>query len=251
MDSPRYTRPKRTSDELTREDVSEQPAMIDLNVRQSMRILQQARRTGACVTISALSGGPELRGHISSVSDGTLEIVVAGSIPASHGLGPGSPCDAMFTVSSECHGFETVIRLAESKAGRTRVVLRRPDSVWVRQRRRFWRTAVRESSTVDLTFAGETSSFGGTMFNISPDGLACRVDRVNADPLKVGDQLTARFVLDGEEESFSLVTELRGKTPAAGSEQTILRLQFVPWEISEQNRIRIHRATCLTTESVS
>lgn len=86
------------------------------------------------------------------------------------------------------------------------------------------------------------------MLNVSPDGLACTVHCGDAHAMPVGDRLNVRFDLEGEEESFQLATELKGKTPAGSPAQVILRLQFVSTMMSQRDRLRIGRATRFAPE---
>jgi c-di-GMP-binding flagellar brake protein YcgR len=157
---------------------------------------------------------------------------------------------AQFSINNDSYGFDCEIESARRSGARLYLVISRPERAWVRQRRRFWRTTLRESTAITLTTPDGAASAQGAVLNVSVDGLACRVGCKQADELAIGDAVETRFTLDGDVKEFSLAGEIRGKTAAGSPDQVILRLQFTPTSMTEDDRLRIGRAVRADSEQI-
>ena len=219
------------------------PKAVELDETRSGHLLRKARRTGVSVQILTTDEAPLACGRIVDVSDDALEIVLEDSPQPAQVFDAETDCQVRFTLSKEpCQFVAGVIRAADAD-GCVRVRLQRPKHLTVRQRRRFWRTEVSESSTVELVSADRALRCCGAMLNVSPGGLACRIERPLADQLNIGDGVHLRFDLDGDEEPFSLDGRIRAMTPASDTAQMIVGLQFDPISLSTRDQHRIRCAT--------
>ncbi len=188
-------------------------------------------------------------GHVVVMTPETLEVaanVGASAIEARSG----AACVAQFSINNESYGFDCEIESAHWSGARLSLVISRPKRAWVRQRRRFWRTTLRESTAITLTTPDGAASAKGAVLNVSVDGLACRVGCKQAEGLSIGDAVKTRFTLDGDQKEFLLAAEIRGKTVAGSPDQVILRLQFTPTSMTEDDRLRIGRAVRADSERI-
>jgi c-di-GMP-binding flagellar brake protein YcgR len=190
-----------------------------------------------------------INGHLVGMTPESLEVaagVAASVIEATQG----AACVAQFSINNESYGFDCEVESARRSGTRLYLVISRPERAWVRQRRRFWRTTLRESTAITLTTPDGAASAHGAVLNVSVDGLACRVACKQAESLSIGDAVETRFTLDGDHKEFTLAGEIRGKTAAGSPDQVILRLQFTPASMTEDDRLRIGRAVRTDPERI-
>lgn len=255
---------------------------IDLTPRQSSRILEQALRHKAGVTLEprifnedeALSGQIEaiipsggaanspsavvIAMHSTPISDVT-QIASAPVTIQELNLLVGTCCDAALRLGDAKYLFDgDVIRVqpAHEPPVIARVFLTRPETLQVMQRRRFSRFRPARSTQVELRWQKDAESLHGTiawLCNISPDGLACRVERRIGEQLWIGDRITAEFtVAPGELNHYVIESFLCSKTPGGTEDKMILGLQFVGepgFESSQQatEKLRKHLQARLGT----
>jgi len=231
---------------------------IDLTPRQSSRILEQALRHKAGVTLEPriFNEDETLTGQIEAIlpsagaANSPSAVVIAVQAPpvvsdvsqfASHpttiqelNLLVGTCCDAGLRLGDARYLFDgDVIRVehAHEPPVMARIFLTRPDTLQVMQRRRFSRFRPARSTQVELRWQKDAESLHGTiawLCNISPDGLACRVERRIGEQLWIGDRVTAEFtVAPGELNHYVIDSFLCSKTPGGTEDKMILGLQFV------------------------
>lgn len=240
------------------------PYAIDLSPRQSARTLEQAVRHQAQVVLEPRlwSDGGQIRCRLAA-----YEYSVTGRRPRSAPLllmvdpeDAGSPrageppldtagelarlqrfnsllgtyCDAVLELGDHRYMFSAdIVRVEPSASAHEgpRLYLSRPEVVQVAQRRRFGRVQLAHSSQIEIRWIHEDGTTGGGvgwLYNISPDGLACRTDAMMADRLWIGQELRLDFTLKpGDPEHFVLSAVLCNKTAAGTTDRMILGLQFL------------------------
>jgi c-di-GMP-binding flagellar brake protein YcgR len=123
--------------------------------------------------------------------------------------------------------FSTTITAAP-KWGKSRsIAISRPERIEVIERRRFVRTTLAPSSRVRLSW--ETGSgmhhHSATLLNVSPRGLACRIEEGAAESIASGSYVVARFELPSCENTFEIRSAVQSKTPASEG-MVILGMHF-------------------------
>ncbi len=204
---------------------------IDLNPRQAARVFEQATRSHATILLEPSVWGyfDGLKGFIASGDERTVMVEITESPPQPlEGL-RGLYCDAELLLSGHrymfCSDIVEVVRLGE---GTQTLVLSRPATLQVAQRRRFWRADLAEPSSVWLASDGpEGQRHMASVYNISQDGMACRADVAASDVLLIGDTVDSSFDLPRCPRHFKLKAVVCNKTPAADEGKVILGLQFV------------------------
>jgi hypothetical protein len=94
-----------------------------------------------------------------------------------------------------------------------------------------------------LSRTGQPDVYTANILNVSADGLACRLDNRYAESLSVGQRLRAEFTLEDGRQAYQIDSVIKGKTPAANSERTILRLQFDRETMPPATRASLLRST--------
>lgn len=111
-----------------------------------------------------------------------------------------------------------------------RVILYRPSTIQVMQRRRYWRFRPARSSRVEMRWIDEYGHKGmgiGWLCNISPDGMACRTDAQFSDHIYIGMNLTVTFKLDpASDETYTLACDVCNKMPAGTNGKFVIGMQF-------------------------
>jgi Tfp pilus assembly protein PilZ len=218
-----------------------------LDRRRSARILEQAARSHARVTLQPRSPGdaPELAGVIVAAAPESFCVQLDEGMPDVPPSAASVCCDACLRLGSDQYLFDTSIMAVIDTDTPTRLEVARPDTVQIMQRRRFRRTAVRGSSPVTVRTVGGGAA-SGTLLNASVDGVACRVATEAADRAKIGDTVRIQFELADPPQSFDLAAVVRSKTPAATEFQTIVGLQFA---YGREDREQRHRLTAALTSA--
>ncbi|MCP4250467.1 MAG: hypothetical protein GY778_25775 [bacterium] len=211
-----------------------------LDGRISQRVLEQAVRRGAALTLTPSDPGfHPWQGRIHSDTAESLWVEVD---PNGSGSAPGWPsvcCDAELDLESTRYIFASNVLAEVVDADGRRLEIARPKQLQVVQRRRFWRAQLQESSPVLLDRLpganGDAWSFMASMMNVSVDGLACLADRADADEIDVGERLRLIFQAAGNRESFVFDAVLRNKTLGGSEGQLVLGFQFEPGGDLEQS----------------
>ena len=108
-----------------------------------------------------------------------------------------------------------------------RIHLTRPDAIQVGQRRRFRRVRLADSTKVRLSWGPKAEEGIGWLCNISPEGLACRVEAQVADHLWIGDKLHTELTLTPTDtQPFVFQAVICNKTPAGTEGKMIVGMQF-------------------------
>ena len=242
------------------------PYAIELSPRQSARTIEQAVRHASLVALEPriwpedepiecqLAGSPPTDPQ-QRVQGATLTLLVptgegefsVQSGPQTWGLGrgPGASverleelvgtyCDATIHLGEHrylfCSDVTWVERGAPGERG-VRLVLSRPATLQVVQRRRFRRLKVAKSAQIEMRWLSDDKVPGGGvgwLCNICAEGLACRIEQRVAEQLWIGEKLRVSFALEpGGAERFDLDAVLCNKIPAGTEGKIILGLQFL------------------------
>ncbi len=216
---------------------------IDLGERDSARLVEQALRQKADVTLNPRTGAGTMRwsGSLSERRDESLFVKMDEGVTP---VLPSTYCEAAFSVHGAEYLFATnVLDVLEGEGG-TCVEIACPRCLQTWQRRRFVRAAIAPSARVYLGGPGTQGLAGaeGVLLNVSRQGLACKVERSVADRYTLEEAVDVVFSLRPFDTEFALPARLRGKTAAASSEQTILRLEFHPTDQGDEQIQRLSEA---------
>ncbi|MFQ6047752.1 MAG: PilZ domain-containing protein, partial [Phycisphaerae bacterium] len=192
---------------------------IDLNPRQAARVLEQAIRCQATIMLEPSVCGyfDALSGFVASGDRHSLMVELTD--PPDHSLSDvrGLYCDVELLLVPHRYMFcSDIIDVRELGSNQT-LVLARPETMQVAQRRRFWRLAVAETSTVRLSLPSRPDArpAEAVVYNISGDGMACCIDRSAAADLLIGDLVHVGFELPHCPKPFDFDAVLCNKTPAS------------------------------------
>jgi len=204
--------------------------LFDLGLSQSNRVIEQAVRCRAKITLEPRSW-PDHEA-LPVVVLGSDERLLRVETVAEHDLPleslVGVHLDAQMTLGQTLYLFDS--HLAEIDYDRTKAVLLldRPKTLQVTQRRRFQRKALRPTCQVrlDPKPGGNGGPVSGELLNLSPDGMACRLVEEAAEPIPVGQRLHVAFCLQDAEPGFEFDAVLTNKSHAGSEGNFILGLAF-------------------------
>lgn len=221
-------------------DIQTQPSgecLLALDDRRTARLLELSgrQRTPILLSVRSLPDHEALEGHVVSVDSESIYVRLDQATAADHRTLPTACCDVTLVLGRERFHFETAVLGVIAEDGRILVEMIRPTQVGRLQRRRFERSDLHDSVAVHLREPEGTSAWccTGVLLNVGRDGLACRVERADADRLSIDDRLATRFDLASADAPFTFVAAVRAKTPAGDADKIILGLQF---EIDDQAR---------------
>lgn len=217
---------------------------VELNGEQSRQVLEQTLRPGVPIRMVGASDEAPVTARVRTVTNSTIELQVEWTADRTCPITPGACCVSQLGLSDDQFGFTTRVQRVVDHEDFLQVDLERPKLVWVRQRRRFRRAIVRQSSTVECSRREDGSTCGGPILNVSADGLACIVHRADADRLAVGDRLHIRFALEGNSDPLTLEADVMAKTPASDPSRTIIGLQFDESTMSKADHWRLQNGIC-------
>lgn len=219
--------------------------LLALDDRRTARLLELTGRQRAPILLSvcSLPDQEALKGHVVSVDSESIYVRLDEATGADRRALHTACCDVTLVLGRERFHFETAVLGVMAEDGRILVEMIRPTQVGRLQRRRFERSDLHDSVAVHLRESDGTSAWccTGALLNVGRDGLACRVDRADADRLSIDNRLVTRFDLGSAEAPFTFVAAVRAKTPAGHADKIILGLQF---EIDVQARPMQDRLDC-------
>ncbi|MGE0478884.1 MAG: PilZ domain-containing protein [Phycisphaerae bacterium] len=215
--------------------------MIDLTPRQAGRVLEQARRARVKLEIEPRNrpNDEPLVGTLEELDPRTLRIDLhgAGSDQSLTNL-IGAFADVRMTLSGQSYLFTACITDTHDAVSPPRLSLGLPGTVHLANRRRFPRLAATVPAPVRLRVAlrddperpagrAPSDTFNGILGNVGPQGLACRMNRAEVEPLVLlGDEVRVTFELPGRPESYELPAIVCDKHAGEERDQLILGLEF-------------------------
>ncbi|MBN2561131.1 MAG: PilZ domain-containing protein [Phycisphaerae bacterium] len=204
-------------------------ATVKLHREASHRAMENAIRTQAQVVLEApVFGNMTVNGFLISGDDSALLMEVTGQLPVPVEALLGAHCEARL-YSDQQYCFSSVIEAAPHWGHSRSLAITRPAILDVMERRRFLRAKLAPSTGVKLECdcAGANHRHTGAMLNISPEGLACRVDNGAAAVIGPGSAVRVRFELPELNRLFDLEATVCNRTPASEG-FTIIGLHFKP-----------------------
>ncbi len=201
---------------------------IKIDSNAARQIFENAIRTQAQVALESPSWSDRtINGYIISGDDEALLMEMTGRPALDIAFLVGTTCDVHMYADQTYH-FATSITATPQWGQSRAIALARPADIRVLERRRSHRAKLAPSSQVRLewTHEGLARRYTAAMLNISPDGLACRIEAPVREAVDIGDVLLTRFQIPYGTRAFELEGRVRNITPTDEG-RTILGLQFV------------------------
>lgn len=210
-----------------REEAIIMDARMTLDTPAAQQALESAIRTQAQVVLeSSAIPNTTINGALISGDERALLMEITGR-PARDPAGLINAAAQVQVFSDRRYCFATTITAAPRWGDTRALAFDRPEVITVLDRRRFVRARLAPSSRVNLEWkhAGVDNRRLATMLNISPEGIACRLDDAKEPPIPIGGSLRVRFTLPGQGSAFHLSATVSNATPASDG-STILGLHF-------------------------
>ncbi len=200
---------------------------INLNADAANQAIENAVRTQAQIVLEAPAfGDVTINGFLICGDNSALLIETTGRLPVpSHAL-VDTKCEVR-VYTDQRYQFESVITSAPQWGDSRSIAISRPRAISVIERRRFLRAKLAPSTRVKLEWShdGVNHRHVAAMLNVSPEGLACRLDDGAAAAIAGGGSIRAKFDVPGCDHSFDVESSICNKTPASEG-CTILGLHF-------------------------
>ena len=216
-------------------------ASVDLSEQAASRLLEMAKRRGASIQLEVKSADQErvLRGRVLAASQQGLTVQLEHEPEES--VLPSTCCDAVLHYEGQAYMFASHLLAWEADGEKTVLEIASPDEIRVWQRRRFVRATLADSARVYFSRPDEFEAilFDGAMLNVSPDGMACRVDVVDAGRQSVGEPLGVGFALQPGQDTIALNATVKSKTPGGTPGTIILGVKFVQADRHREQHARL------------
>jgi hypothetical protein len=205
---------------------------IKLDADSTHRAIENAVRTQAQIVLEiSASTDRTINGFLICGDEAALLIETTGqlSMPVDDLLN--TPCDVR-VYADQRFRFTSTISAAPRWGESRSLAIARPKNICVLERRETLRARLAPSTRVKLEWddAGVNHRHLAAILNVSPDGLACRIDDSAAAAIQPDAVIRVRFELPGglnrpQSRLFNLAATVSNKTPASEG-CTILGLQF-------------------------
>ncbi len=199
----------------------------NLSVEASQRAIENAVRIQSQVVLeSPLLGKATINGFLISGDEAALLLEMTGQLPVQADRLVREPCDVRMYSDRRYRFSSTITGVPKWGASRS-LAIARPKTIGITERRRFIRAKLAPSTRVKIEWQheGVTHRHVAAMLNISPEGLACRIDEGEAALIPPGALVRLRLDLPGDECSLDVGSTVCNKTPASEG-STILGLHF-------------------------
>ncbi len=197
-------------------------------------VLANAAANQTSVTIRATSDtrDREVAGTILR-RDGSALIVTLSDDPLPTAT-TASVYSAVMWIDGVQYAFDTTGASLQSE-GEPVLRLQEPAQIDIVERRRASRRPLRAPSRVRLQLADpkRDKPFIAVMMNVSPHGLACRLDAFLAKQLSVGAGLTSFFSLEPNDQTFAFPGRIVNITQGGTPGQAIVGIEFTGDKISK------------------
>lgn len=103
-----------------------------------------------------------------------------------------------------------------------------PDNILVKQRRRFSRHALAQSSAVQLSTqqGDQLETFGGQLYNLSEDGVAFQLAKTDADKIEIGQNCCVCFEVPEQEHTYRFEGIICRTLPSSSQDSAIVGMHF-------------------------
>ena len=204
-------------------------ASVKLDRESSQEVLDRSIRTQAQLVLeSPAFEGTTVNGYLISGDETALLMEMTGQPSISVNRLLNVRCEIRL-YSDRCYGFSAIIQAVPTWGSSRCLALSRPTTVGLLERRRFLRARLAASTRVLIEWLadGVNHRHTATMLNVSPEGLACRVDSSVACVMEQGSRVRMQFSLPPRTEVLRFQAQVCNKTPASEG-HTILGLHFEP-----------------------
>jgi hypothetical protein len=202
--------------------------VVDISPDVTVRIIERAVRKNAAIRLefSEVLGIDEQVGRLTCARRDSL--IVTLDVVRPEATWRSACCDGSFMLDHAEYMFTSSILDFSTNGPSGALEILRPELLQTWQRRRFMRATVADSARVVLSAPGDFDHpwFAGDILNVSEDGLACRVERVDADRRAIGDVLGVKFPLGSDDRPHTLNAVVKSKTPGGTEGTIILGIQF-------------------------
>ncbi len=231
---------------------------FDLNPRQARRITLQAIGERASVWLEP-HGWPDPDPVLTEFLDADdaqwkLALEPDPTLTASRLVG--RCVDGTFTVAEQRYQFSSYVIGVQPQRSPDQLLIARPESLLVVQRRRYKRHQLKKSSAVRMCWSmGEhTTAALGDLLNTGPEGMACSLPCDTVETLLVGNPVQIEFNLPEIARRFMLDAEVVGKTASSSPDRMVVGVCFVEGRRPEADQsladLREHLTTLLTPEKL-
>ena len=231
--------PQRPSAAATRAD--RWGGVLEMAVRRHVRIdlelASDIQPVFAQATILTLAGS-------------VLTLQLSDGVNRNRLLAQTGPLRARFTVDGRCFEFDATPADDPVVARENLLALRRPTALRSVERRRVARRRLQTSSQVVIRPDGAGNVVDAGLLNLSDFGLACRIARRDAEPLRTGTPVRAGFSLNEAVEAFDLSARVVNLTPASDG-KWIAGLEFDRTESNAAELTRLRSALGAPTTASS
>ncbi len=221
--------PQRPSPAATRADRS--VGVLEMAVRRHVRIdlelASDIQPVFAQATILTLAGS-------------VLTLQLSDGVNRNRLLAQTGPLRGRFTIDGRRFEFDADLADDPVVARENLLALRRPTALRSIERRRVARRRLQNSSQVTIRPDGAGNVVEAGLLNLSDFGLACRIARKDAEPLRTGTPVRAGFSLHEAGGAFDLGARVVNLTPASDG-MWIAGLEFDRTEsnASDLRRLRL------------
>jgi len=220
--------PQRPSPAATRADRS--AGVLEMAVRRHVRIDLELESDIQPVLAQAT---------ILTLAGSVLTLQLSDGVNRNRLLAQTGPLRARFTVDGRRFEFDACPADDPVVARENLLALCRPTSLRSVERRRVARRRLHTSSQVAIRPDGAGNVVKAGLLNLSDFGMACRIARRDAEPLRTGTPVRASFALHDAGEAFDLSSRVVNLTPASDG-MWIAGLEFdrVEGNAAELTRLR-------------
>lgn len=203
---------------------------IELSRKQSAAILEDACNSQLAVWFQAKAWkeSQSMRMQLTAFSDGGLELAGDYSGELDMAALANTYCHLHFVLAQSSYFFESHILLARSGEHQLKLSVARPERILVLQRRRSERKAMARSSSVQISrqVADELSSYEGNLYNLSTNGLAFKISKIDCEYVEIGQHWCVCFEVPEQDHVYKLDAVVRRKMKSSSEDDIILGLEF-------------------------
>ena len=197
----------------------------------------------AVATVRVVGAGfvLECQGNLVDVDGGTIRLRLERFDESVRTLCAGRPPTVAFEANATRYIFESTgaIQWIDTESGF--ILLPKPSSLTLADRRRSERRRLKQRATVSLQMGEESGAWTsqGAMLNLSPEGIACRIAREDASRMEVGSVVLVRYGLEEAGQSFEWSARVMNITEGGTAGRTVVGLEFIVDH--EADRVRLCR----------
>lgn len=218
------------------------PALNQLDPDASSAVLDRAISAKATIQLTTAfdDEANATLGIIIGGNDDTLRVEVEEAEVAALA----GEMNACLTLKHDRYTFTARCLMARHEDGAVIVLVTRPATIALAERRRSRRRTLRRASEVALFMQNPDDSWTCTaaLLNLSPDGLACRIPAHQRRRLTIGAHLRVVFGIDDRSQRFELAARISNAIQGGSADTVVLGMQFTFEGADMQIRDRLQAA---------